>query len=129
MRVLEICPYADWERAERQHIFEARLRGDKMLNIADGGNEPKCSIETRRKNGQKSNNGCRGLINQLILRMGMHARERDKKQPGSGDKFRKCQAILRSIPESNRDNFVQKWIERYPHDKIYEDRKTNSVSA
>jgi len=51
LRVLEITD--DWIEAERRHISEARARGDGILNVAIGGNEPHCPIETRRANGRK----------------------------------------------------------------------------
>jgi len=50
LRVLE-GDVADWREAERRLISEARARGDRILNIADGGDEPACSRETRAKNG------------------------------------------------------------------------------
>lgn len=52
MRVLaENCD--DWKAEERRLITEARARGEARLNVADGGDEPFCSDETRRKNGLK----------------------------------------------------------------------------
>jgi predicted GIY-YIG superfamily endonuclease len=51
MRVLEEnC--ADWREAERRLIAEARQRGDRLLNIADGGDEPHCPQEVRAHNGR-----------------------------------------------------------------------------
>lgn len=44
----------DWKYEEKRLIFEARLSGVKMLNVADGGDEPYCPLETRRANGRKS---------------------------------------------------------------------------
>lgn len=47
-------PAADmWEASERRHIIEARERGDRLLNVADGGDEPGCSLEVRQANGRK----------------------------------------------------------------------------
>ena len=52
MRVLEAnCP--DWQEAERRHIADARARGERLLNIADGGDEPFCPPEVRASNWKK----------------------------------------------------------------------------
>jgi len=53
MRVLE-ANCVDWKEAERRLIREARERGDKLLNVADGGDQPFCPVEVRRENGRKS---------------------------------------------------------------------------
>lgn len=53
MRVIE-HDCADWEESERRLIAEARERGDKLLNIADGGDQPYCSPEVRAENGRKN---------------------------------------------------------------------------
>lgn len=44
----------DWQAAERDFIAVARSQGEKLLNVADGGDMPHCSIETRRANGRKN---------------------------------------------------------------------------
>ena len=54
MKVLKITNQKSWALDERTMIFEARLRGEKLLNIADGGDQPKCPIEVRRANGAKT---------------------------------------------------------------------------
>jgi hypothetical protein len=54
MRILEVeC--ADWAEAERRLIAQARSRGDNLLNVADGGDEPHCPIEVRRANAVRMN--------------------------------------------------------------------------
>lgn len=42
----------DWREAERRLIAEARARGDRLLNLADGGDEPMCPKATRAANGR-----------------------------------------------------------------------------
>lgn len=54
MEVLE-AECVDWREAERRSIAEARARGDKLLNVADGGDEPHCPMAVRRENGRRSN--------------------------------------------------------------------------
>lgn len=53
MRILE-SDCADWRESERRLISEARVSGANLLNVAEGGDEPHCSIETRRANGSAS---------------------------------------------------------------------------
>lgn len=54
MRVLsDDCE--DWVAEERRLIAEARERGDDLLNLAPGGNQPYCPIEIRRDNCRKMN--------------------------------------------------------------------------
>ena len=58
LRALGLKPYflvleeaEDWIEAERRLIKEARARGEKLLNLAKGGNAPCCSVEVARRNG------------------------------------------------------------------------------
>lgn len=37
----------DWCEAERRLIAKSRARGDRLLNVADGGNEPHCPRDVR----------------------------------------------------------------------------------
>lgn len=41
----------DWKEAEKRHIAAHRASGARLLNLADGGDEPHCSTEQRAKNG------------------------------------------------------------------------------
>lgn len=50
IRILE-ADCIDWKASERRLIAEARARGDMLLNLADGGDEPHCPVEVRAKNG------------------------------------------------------------------------------
>lgn len=53
VRILERLPDQHWKEAERQWIKFYREKHD-LLNLADGGNEPHCSRQTRQKNGSKN---------------------------------------------------------------------------
>lgn len=48
------CHESNWPEVERKCIALARQMGWRLLNVADGGDQPKCDIETRRENGRKS---------------------------------------------------------------------------
>jgi hypothetical protein len=52
LRVLELAN--DWVEAEKRLIKEARGRGERLLNVAGGGNAPVCNSETARNNGSKA---------------------------------------------------------------------------
>lgn len=79
-RVLETTD--DWKEAERRHIAEARARGERLLNVADGGDEPFCPPEVRAANGRMSK-GRRWIpqypyVHQIKMRLGQHHREMKK---------------------------------------------------
>lgn len=44
----------DWVEAERRLIAVSRARGDRLLNVADGGDEPFCSTEVRAANARRT---------------------------------------------------------------------------
>lgn len=52
LRVL--CVTDDWRAKERALIQEHRLAGARLLNVADGGDEPLCPHEVRAANGAKN---------------------------------------------------------------------------
>lgn len=51
--IIEASP-TDWREAERRLIAEARGRGDRILNVADGGDQPALSRETCAANGRRN---------------------------------------------------------------------------
>jgi hypothetical protein len=44
----------NWKEEERRLIAQARANGERLLNVADGGDEPFCSKEVRASNGRKN---------------------------------------------------------------------------
>lgn len=50
LRILEVVE--DWHSAERRLIAASRANGDRLLNVADGGDEPHCPPQVRSKNGR-----------------------------------------------------------------------------
>lgn len=50
--IIEASP-TDWREAERRLIAEARGRGDRLLNVAEGGDQPFCSPEVRAALGRR----------------------------------------------------------------------------
>lgn len=51
MIVLEVTE--DWRSAERRLIEVSRARGCRLLNVAEGGDDPYCSPEQRSENGKR----------------------------------------------------------------------------
>ena len=47
----ELKPDEDWKSEERRLISEYRSRGEELLNVSSGGNEPTCPIKVRIENG------------------------------------------------------------------------------
>lgn len=56
MITIEKCVPDQWEEKEKFWIKRFKDEGNNILNIAEGGNQPYCSNETRKLNGAKSNN-------------------------------------------------------------------------
>lgn len=52
MRILSRVPESEWMAEEKRLIFESRLTTNGLLNLADGGDQPKCPTEIRAANGK-----------------------------------------------------------------------------
>lgn len=52
--VIDVCNTENWCEVERVAIATARRDGAKLLNLADGGDEPYCPVEVRAENGRKN---------------------------------------------------------------------------
>lgn len=52
--VVEQCEASLWPARERALIADARARGERLLNLAPGGNQPHCPREVCIANGKKS---------------------------------------------------------------------------
>jgi hypothetical protein len=50
--VLDVVTEGPWEAVERRRIAEYRASGARLLNLADGGDQPFCSTEQRAANGR-----------------------------------------------------------------------------
>ena len=54
MRVIREINKCDWKAIEIEEIAAARAAGMKLLNVADGGDQPFCSKEIRAENGRRN---------------------------------------------------------------------------
>lgn len=52
MTILARVPADRWQGEERRQIAEARRAGVRLLNLADGGDQPSCPTATRAANGK-----------------------------------------------------------------------------
>ena len=88
---------ADWGASERKFIASARRMGADILNIADGGNQPKCPTEVQASNGRMTVGRLNGSHHVRMLRvLGKEAKWLDT--VGMGDDaaiLRNTQALLR----------------------------------
>lgn len=115
VRVVSRISAEEWPHEEKRLIFEARLIHPNILNLADGGNEPKCPIETRRANGHKVAESRNRVVHKLLRELGQgvtyftsrgdHARAQRQLE---------CQRRLRSMSQSQKDAFAEEWIKSHP---------------
>jgi hypothetical protein len=54
LKIIAVCDQSDWQTVEKRAIAYARSTNAKLLNVADGGDEPYCAKEVRAENGRKS---------------------------------------------------------------------------
>ncbi len=51
-RVICVCDADEWQGVERREIAKARATSSRILNLADGGDEPFCPTNVRAANGK-----------------------------------------------------------------------------
>lgn len=98
MDVVKIVSEETWDSEEIKLIAEYRNRGVRLLNLADGGNEPYCSREIRAANGRANASKIHSTpdkkrIWQLKLAMGNSLKW--LKQNGKIEKYNEIQSKLR----------------------------------
>lgn len=54
LQIIAVCAEADWKEMERKAIASARESNARLLNVAEGGDEPFCPHEVRVANGKKA---------------------------------------------------------------------------
>lgn len=96
-QVLEVAD--DWVEAERRLIAEARDRGERLLNVADGGDEPYCPPEVRSANARNATAKRPPYIWKFLIWAGGAIRDARKYgNPAAADRMTdKIEVIKRSI--------------------------------
>jgi GIY-YIG catalytic domain len=82
IRVLRLT--TDWKTAEREEITKARATGIRLLNLADGGDQPECSLKTRQENGRKVATARPKYIHLCLVLLGQAARGSKYNLPHAG---------------------------------------------
>lgn len=54
LQIIAVCDSDRWKEIERKNIADARLINTKLLNVADGGDEPYCPTAVRIANGKQT---------------------------------------------------------------------------
>lgn len=81
VEVLVVCSDEDWKSVERRAIQKAREAGVRLLNVADGGDEPYCSPDVRAANGRKAAQSRPAGIMRAYRTLEYHIRIARKRSP------------------------------------------------
>ena len=68
--VLSVVDYDGWQAEEKRVIAQFRADGARLLNVADGGDEPHCPMDTRIQNGKNSYSGKHFRVKNAIRVLG-----------------------------------------------------------
>lgn len=111
IRVIE-SDCTDWAEAERRIIAECRARGDSLLNVADGGDEPKCDIAVRSANAQMFNQNA-GLVQyrRMMVDCGQALKflKKTQRRQDVAEKLESAMAILRALPTDKKIVAGMRW--------------------
>ena len=96
MQVVRWVAEAEWQLHEIELIALHRKSG-RLLNVADGGEEPMCTIEVRRANGAKgrrsfAQNARRVALRDLMRRLGCNVKM--WKELGNTEQLAKCRQAM-----------------------------------
>lgn len=98
MSVVEWCGEHEWKCREVEQIKAYRDAGNDLLNVARGGNEPFCSIETRRENGRRSKDHPEKWL--FVMLRKMHQAVRDAKLIGDDGRVTRFTYLIELINAS-----------------------------
>lgn len=126
--VLQQCSDNDWQDAERQWI--SRWRGT-LTNMADGGDEPGCTVETRRRNASILNSHCDKPL--FLAKRWFAWAARNSARNGDmqrAERMAECVALIEYCKGSARDR-LRRWAsERFGDgQEINKDQATTRQTA
>lgn len=114
-KVLETCAEGQWQHAEKEHIFQARLRGELLLNLADGGDEPKQTREQRQQNARKTNAKRPRGYHRACVQLGHGIFQAVKNGNAALEtKLRDTLAYLRAMTREEKQRFSERMLEARP---------------
>lgn len=87
---------ADWRESERRLIAEARASAARLLNLADGGDQPFCPKEVRANNGRRAAKSRNARIWRLKRSIGQALRD-GRVSDSAREKLRQAAAIAPHI--------------------------------
>lgn len=113
VKVLSLCEAGSWQNEERRLIEQHRSTGDRLLNVADGGDEPYCSPAVRAKNGARSARKRNKTVHSLICYFGRAARfSKNRNNQERMSKMLMAQRRLQSMGPQEQERFAEKWEQR-----------------
>lgn len=122
--VLQQCGDNEWQEAERQWI--SRWHGT-LTNVADGGDEPKCPEETRRRNASILNSHCDKPLfmakRWFVWAARGAARNGDMQR---AERMAECVALIEYCTGSARDRLRQWAAERFGNGEETKNSETGS---
>lgn len=99
----------DWREAERTLIAQARAEvGRRLLNVADGGDEPFCPLHVRQENARKNTaarlaDPQKTLIHALLQRLGQMARFAKTHRPQRVAELQIALTRIKRLAQENPD--------------------------
>lgn len=107
--VCEVPAGQNWQNVEREMIARFAQTSD-LLNLAEGGDEPKCSVEVRRANGMKSKGWRKRLDPVRVYLIDMkHALSSALRDPRvSEDRKASIRSTMRAV-HARRPDLFPKW--------------------
>ena len=92
MEVIVTCSVEDWPAMERRAIATLRAAGARLLNVAEGGDEPYCSPEVRKQNARVMNSSRPVYVMRAYRQLEYHLRVARKISPP--ERVAKFEAII-----------------------------------
>jgi hypothetical protein len=111
LEVLLVCQKDAWPQYERSLIAEYRASGSRLLNVADGGDEPAITTEQRRANAYKLNDNIVVEWRQVLCEIGrLRARSIKSGKTHLLERLDKVQEKLRAMTQDERIEFAYKML-------------------
>lgn len=104
---VECVATGDWKDLERQLIAQHRADGARLLNVADGGEEPYCPLEVRRANGFALNrrlilDPVSAALRGVLCTMGQHIRFYESQ--GDAERLERARATMAKVSAKIKEN-------------------------